>query len=195
MAMIGLLALSLVISLPAGAGPAESGRTEAIDYSQRQATPLATAVAQPDPLDGDPLDGDPLDGDPALVRPEPPAHVDQFAIQRSGRPKQAASSLPAYDDDPSTYWTPPPDGERSWVWLDLGTERRLRWLRVLSRGSGSIGVELSNDLREWQHEAQFDAGRGWHALELQNDARYVRLNLQGDSGNRAGHRRDRRLRN
>jgi hypothetical protein len=183
MAMIGLLALSLVVSLPAGADPAASRRAEVIDHSQRQATPMATAVAQPDPLDGDPLDGDPLDGDQALVRPEPPEHVDQFAIQRSGRPKQAASSLPAYDDDPATYWTPTPDGERSWVWLDLGTERRLRWLRVLSRGSGSIGVELSSDLREWQHEAQFDAGRGWHALDLQNDARYVRLNLQGDSDN------------
>jgi F5/8 type C domain len=185
MTMIGLLAVSMVISLPAGAGPGEAGTTESSNLSQRQATPLATGVVQPDILGGDPLDGDPLDGDPALNRPEPPAHVDQFAIQRSGRPKQASSSLPAYDDDPNTYWTPTADGERSWLWLDLGTERRLRWLRVLSRGSGSISVELSSDLNEWQPEAQFDAGRGWHALELQNDARYVRLNLQGDAGNEA----------
>jgi hypothetical protein len=185
MAMIGLLALSLVVTLPADAGPVEAGTSDSGNPNQRQATPLATAFAQPDPLDGDPLDGDPLDGDPALQRPEPPQHVNQFAIQRSGRSKQASSSLPAYDDDPNTYWSPTADGQHSWVWLDLGTERRLRWLRVLSRGSGSIAVELSSDLREWQPEAEFEAGRGWHALELQNDARYVRLNLQGDAGNEA----------
>src|SRR4051812_30868871 len=184
-AMIGFLALSLVISLPAGAGPVEVGKMETGNLSQRQATPVATGVVQPDILGGDPLDGDPLDGDPALNRPNPPGHVDQFAVQRSGRPKQASSSLPAYDDDPNTYWTPTADGERSWLWLDLGTERRLRWLRVLSRGSGSISVELSSDLREWQREAQFDAGSGWQALELQRDARYVRLNLQGDTGDPA----------
>lgn len=185
MAMIGLLALSLVISLPAGAGPAEASKTVTGQFGQVQATPVATAVAESDPLDGDPLDGDPLDGDPALSRPEPPAHVDQFAIQRSGRPKQSASSLPAYDDDPATYWTPVTNADHSWVWLDLGTERRLRWLRVLSRGSGSISVELSSDLREWEREAQFDAGRGWHEVDLQNDARYVRLNLQGETGDTA----------
>src|SRR5262245_41495722 len=97
MAMIGLLAITMVVSLPVGADQAKLSTAESRALNQHLATPMATAVTQTDPLDGDPLDGDPLDGDPELRRPEPPAHVDQLQIQRSGRPRQAASSLPAYD--------------------------------------------------------------------------------------------------
>ena len=179
-ALIGLLVVSLVIVLPADARPTSPGRSNVNDFSPLSATPLASAVAQPDPLDGDPLDGD-----PARIRPQPPAHTQQLAIQRSGRSKQASSSLPAYDDDPNTYWTPSEESGRAWVWLDLGSKRQLRWLSVLTRGSGTVGIELSSDLSEWQRETQFDAGGGWHGLEIQGDARYVRLNLEGVAGDAA----------
>ncbi|MGH2613881.1 MAG: discoidin domain-containing protein [Thermomicrobiales bacterium] len=155
-------------------------------------TPLA-ATAEPsdqnggdpldgDPLDGDPLDGDPLDGEPPLGDPAVPADHTQLEIVRSGRPNAEPRTLPAYDADPETIWTPEPDADETWLWLDLGEERRVREVRWLAEGAGAIEVSLSSDRRRWQDVDQVDVGDSWQGVSLRDDARYVRLSLQSAVG-------------
>jgi hypothetical protein len=149
-------------------------------------TPVAATAEVHDPLDSDPprgallgddsLDGDPLDGPPAS---DPEAPVDQTPLEvvRSARPHDEPTTVAVYDDDPQTAWTPHADDGETWLWLDLGLERRLREVRVLARGRGIVGVSVSSDRQRWRDVDQIDVGGGWQGLELRDEARYVRLTL------------------
>jgi hypothetical protein len=98
-------------------------------------------------------------------------------VVRSARPHDEPRSVAVYDDNPQTAWTPQTDAEETWLWLDLGLERRVREVRVLSRGRGSLDVAVSSDRRLWRDVDRIDAGGGWQGLGLREDARYVRLTL------------------
>jgi hypothetical protein len=155
--------------------------------SSARGTPIAAEVKPHDPLDSDPsqgdsifrdpLDGDPLDGRPAGGDPDAPAEQTQLEIVRSGRPHDEPATVTAYDDDPETVWTPHADASETWLWLDLGLERRLREVRWLARGRGTVEIAVSSDRRRWRDVDRVDVGRGWQGVELRDDARYVRLTL------------------
>jgi hypothetical protein len=146
-------------------------------------TPVPLPGSDGQPAGDDPLDGDPLDGSPPQDDPDAPRHEAKFAIERSGRPDAAPSSLLAYDGDPNTAWAPESDGEEPWLWLDLGDKREVREVRWLARGAGTIGVSVSNDRAKWQQVDVVEVGRGWQGVPLRDDARYVRLLLQtADNG-------------
>jgi hypothetical protein len=150
-------------------------------------TPVTATAAQHDPLDsdpseatsiaGDPLDGDPLDGQPDDGDPGAPVDQTQLEIVRSARPHDEPTTLPVYDDDPQTVWEPQADADETWLWLDLGLERRLREVRWLSQGTGSVEIAVSNDRERWQDVDRVEVSRGWQGVELRDDARYVRLTL------------------
>jgi len=150
-------------------------------------TPVAADAAPHDPLDGDPFQGasiarDPLDGDPLDGRPaegDPSAPVDHGPLQvvRSAGPHDEPTATAVYDGDPQTVWTPHADMDETWLWLDLGVERRLREVRVLAQGSGTADIALSSDRRQWRDVDQIDVGDGWQEFEMRDDARYVRLML------------------
>jgi hypothetical protein len=155
--------------------------------SSARGTPIAAEAKPHDPLDSDPsqrdsvfrdpLDGDPLDGRPAGGDPDAPAEQTQLEIVRSGRPHDEPATVTAYDDDPETVWTPHADASETWLWLDLGLERRLREVRWLARGRGMVEIAISSDRRRWRDVDRVDVGRGWQGVELRDDARYVRLTL------------------
>jgi hypothetical protein len=150
-------------------------------------TPVAATAEPHDPLDsdptpgasiaGDPLDGDPLDGRPADDDPSAPEDQTQLEIVRSARPHDEPATVAVYDDDPQTVWTPQSDAGETWLWLDLGLERRLREVRWLAQGTGSVEIAVSSDRRRWRDVDRVDVGRGWQGVELRDDARYVRLTL------------------
>ncbi len=138
-----------------------------LDSDQSQATPIVG-----DPLDGDPLDGPPVDGDPGV-----PADQAQLEVVRSARPHDEPPSVAVYDEDPQTVWTPQADAGETWLWLDLGLERRLREVRWLAQGRGTVEIAVSSDRQRWRDVDRVDVGRGWQGVELRDDARYVRLTL------------------
>ena len=159
-----------VAPVPAPVTPLEN---EQPDETQREA----------DPPDADPLDGDPLDGRPADDDPGAPEDLVQLEIVRSGRPNDEPSTVAAYDDDPATTWIPEAASAETWLWLDLGAERRVRNVRWLARGDGAVEVSLSRDRERWRTMDRVDIGTGWQGLDVRDDARYVRLTLlSGDSG-------------
>lgn len=135
-------------------------------------TPVAQPIDQADPLDGDPLDGPPDQNPDDLV---------QFEIARSGRPENAGSSLPAYDDDLRTVWQPGDGVGDPWIWFDLGEERRLRRVRWQAEGEGAIQVALSADRQDWEVFDKIPLQDDWQELVLRQDARYVRLTLLPDA--------------
>jgi hypothetical protein len=138
---------------------------------------LASDPSQDAPVPSDPHDGDPLDGPGAGRDPGAPVDLTQLEIVRSARPQDEPTTVAAYDDDPETVWVPEADAGETWLWLDLGLERRLRGLRWLAKGRGSIEIAVSNDRRRWRDIERVDVGRGWNGVELRDDARYVRLTL------------------
>jgi len=150
-------------------------------------TPVAAAAERQDPLDsdpseaaqiaGDPLDGDPLDGQPADDDPGAPVDQTQLEIVRSARPHDEPTTLAVYDDDPQTVWEPKADAGETWLWLDLGLETRLREVRWLSQGTGTVEIAVSSDRERWQDVDRVEASRGWQGVDLRDDARYVRLTL------------------
>lgn len=192
--LLALVIMTLVISLGAGAylfpGSAAVGMMQIREGGSVSGTPVA-ATAEPsdpresDPLDGDPLDGDPGDGDPldGPLSPEDdnaPTDQAQLDIVRSGRPNQEPRTLTAYDEDPATLWTPVTDADETWVWFDLGEERRLREVRWLARGAGTVEIAVSTDRRRWQNVDRVDVGSQWQGISLRDEARYVRLDLLPD---------------
>ena len=155
-------------------------------------TPVAAAAEPRDPLDGepslgasvagDPLDGDPLDGPPADGDPGAPVDQTQLEIVRSARPHDAPATVAAYDDDPQTVWMPQADAGETWLWLDLGLELRLREVRWLAEGRGTVEIAVSSDGQQWRDVDRVDVDHGWHGVELRDDARYVRLTLLATDG-------------
>ncbi len=139
--------------------------------------PLDSDSSQGVSATGDPLDGDPLDGLPADGDSGAPADQTQLEIVRSARPHDEPTTLVAYDDDPQTVWTPQADAGESWLWLDLGLERRLRGVRWLAQGTGIVEIAVSSDAQRWREVDRVDVDPGWQDLELRDDARYVRLTL------------------
>ena len=178
-----LLGGTILVASPSAAGMQEAGNGE----EPASGTPVAAAVTSQESLDsdssqgasntGDPLDGDPLDGLPADGDSGAPVDQTQLEVVRSARPHDEPATLVAYDDDPQTVWTPQADAGESWLWLDLGLERRLREVRWLAKGTGSVAIAVSNDGQRWREVDRVDVGRGWQGLELRDDARYVRLTL------------------
>lgn len=152
-----------------------SGTPVAVAAESRD--PLDSDPSQDDPVVSDPLDGDPLDGPAAGSDPGAPEDQTQLEIVRSARPHGEPTTVAAYDDDPRTVWTPQADAGETWLWLDLGQESRLREVRWLAQGKGSVEIALSRDRRRWRDVERVDVGRGWHGVELRDDARYVRLTL------------------
>jgi hypothetical protein len=154
----------LTSGTPVAATPAAH---DPLDSDQSQATPIVG-----DPLDGDPLDGPPVDGDPGV-----PADQAQLEVVRSARPHDEPPSVAIYDEDPQTVWTPQADTGETWFWVDLGLERRLREVRWLAQGRGTVEIAVSSDRQRWRDVDRVDVGRGWQGVELRDDARYVRLTL------------------
>ncbi len=179
------------VSAPPVAGKVQSRELDAASSGTPVATPVerenlreieATAIVQPDvdPQDADPLDGDPLDGKPSDKDPDAPVDQTQLEIVRSGRPNDEPATVAVYDGDPTTTWVPAADAEETWLWLDVGAERRLRSVRWLGRGSGSIEVSLSSDRERWRDVERVDVRGGWQGIDVRDDARYVRLTLLAD---------------
>jgi hypothetical protein len=136
-------------------------------------TPIAAVAERHDPLDSDPLDSSQADGDSGA-----PVNQMQLEIVRSARPHDEPATVPVYDDDPQTVWTPQADAGEAWLWLDLGLERRLREVRWLAKGNGTVEIAVSNDRQRWRAVDQVQISRGWQGVELRDDARYVRLTLR-----------------
>jgi hypothetical protein len=178
-----LLGETLLVPVRPAAGMQEAGNREEL----ASGTPVAGAVDRHDPLDGDssqgasatsdPLDGDLLDGLPADGDSGAPEDQAQLEIVRSARPHNEPATLAAYDDDPQSVWTPQTDAGESWLWLDLGLERRLREVRWLAQGTGIVEIAVSNDAQRWREVDRVDVDRDWQGVELRDDARYVRLTL------------------
>lgn len=173
----------IIAVVMSGAAPWQIGlepRAGLAEPRPKQTANLGTPVPQQKPGEQaageDPLDGDPLDGKPANDDPDLPRNAERLAIERSGRPNSAPSSLVAYDDDTSTVWEA--DEDEPWLWLDLGDERQVRQIRWLARGAGTIEVAVSNDRERWQVVESADVDQGWQGVELREDARFVRLTLQ-----------------
>jgi hypothetical protein len=174
---------TILVTLPSAAGLQDAGSGD----EPASGTPVAAAGERHDLLDsdpsaaaslpGDPLDGDPLDGQPADNDPDAPADQAQLEIVRSARPHDEPTTLAVYDDDPQTVWEPQADAGETWLWFDLGLERRLREVRWLSQGTGSVEVAVSNDRERWQNVDRVQVSRAWQGVELRDDARYVRLTL------------------
>ncbi len=184
-----LLGGTFFVAIPPAAGMQDAGSGD----EPASGTPVPAAAQRHDPLDsdpseaasiiGDPFDGDPLDGQPADDDPEAPVDQTQLEIVRSARPHDEPTTLAVYDDDPQTVWEPQADVGETWLWLDLGLARRLREVRWLSRGTGSVEVAVSSDRERWQNVDRVEVSRGWQGVELRDDARYVRLTLlPGDDG-------------
>jgi hypothetical protein len=179
-----LLGGTFLVPVPSAAGMQEAGSGD----DPARSTPVADAAERQDPLDsdpseaasitGDPLDGDPLDGQPADGDPGAPADETQLEIVRSARPHDEPTTLAVYDDNPLTVWEPQTNADETWLWLDLGLEKRLREVRWLSQGKGRVEIAVSNDRERWQNVDRVEVSRGWHGVELRDDARYVRLTLQ-----------------
>ena len=178
-----LLGGTFLVPIPSVAGKEDAGT----GGEPASATPVSAAAERHDPLDsdpsvstsitGDPLDGDPLDGQPADGDPGAPVDQPQLEIVRSARPHEEPATLAVYDDDPQTVWEPQSNAGETWLWLDLGLERRLREVRWLSQGTGSVEIAVSSDRQRWQDVDRVEVSRGWHGVELRDDARYVRLTL------------------
>jgi hypothetical protein len=178
-----LLGGTLLVPIPSAAGMEDAGNGD----EPASGTPVAAAAKKHDPLDsdpaeaasiaGDPLDGDPLDGPPVDGDPNTPVDQMQLEIVRSARPPDEPTTLAIYDDDPQTVWEPQADAGESWFWLDLGLERRLREVRWLAQGTGTVEIAVSNDRQQWQNVDRVEVDRGWQGVELRDDARYVRLTL------------------
>ncbi len=190
---ISFVAVTIAVSLLLGSAVLVPSRSasgmQGSDNGDEPAsgTPVAAAAEPHDPLDSepsqeastatDPLDGDPLDGPPAGRDPGAPVDQAQLEIVRSARPHDEPATLAVYDDDPHTVWTPQADADETWLWLDLGLERRLREVRWLATGRGTVEIAVSSDRRRWRDVDRIDADRGWQGVELRDDARYVRLTL------------------
>ena len=192
-ATISLLVAAVTVSLLLGgtflvpgqsaAGMQQSGN----DEEPASGTPVTAAAERQDLPDsdpseaasipGDPLDGDPLDGPPAAGDPGAPVNQTQLEIVRSARPHDEPVTLAVYDDDPQSVWEPQANAGETWLWLDLGLERRLREVRWLSQGAGTVEIAVSNDRERWQDVDRVEVSRGWQGVELRDDARYVRLTL------------------
>jgi hypothetical protein len=178
-----LLGGAFVVASLSAAGMEEVGNGDEL----ASGTPVAAEAEAQDPLDsdpsqgtpiaGDPLDGDPLDGPVADGDPNSPVDQTQLEIVRSARPPDEPATVVAYDDDPQTVWMPQADEDESWLWLDLGLERRLREVRWLAQGTGSVEIAVSSDRERWRDVGRVEVGRGWQGVELRDDARYVRLAL------------------
>jgi hypothetical protein len=178
-----LLGGTFLVPSQSASGMQESGKRD----EPASATPVAVAVEPHDPLDSDPsqdtsvsddpLDGDPLDGTPVEDDPAAPVDQTQLEIVRSARPHDEPATLAVYDDDPRTAWTPRAAADETWLWLDLGLERRLRQVRWLAEGSGTVEIALSSDRQRWRDVDRLDVDRGWQGVELRDEARYVRLTL------------------
>ncbi len=178
-----LLGGTFLVPIPSAAGMQGAGSGD----EPARSTPVADAAERQDPLGndpseaasiaGDPLDGDPLDGQPADGDHGAPVGATQLEIVRSARPHSEPTTLAVYDDDPQTVWEPQADADETWLWLDLGLETRLREVRWLSQGMGSVEIAVSTDRQRWQNVNRVELGRGWHGVELRDDARYVRLTL------------------
>ena len=202
-ALIAVLGLIFVLSVgdgslrnspPPAAGMMQTRELEAAASGTPVATPAKSGdqldIAAPaanegevdpvDPLDSDPLDGDPLDGKPADKDTGAPTDQAQLEIVRSGRPSDEPATVSAYDGDPATTWIPETHASETWLWLDLGAERRLRDVRWLAQGSGAIEVSLSSDRQRWRDVGRVDVGMGWQGIDVRDDARYVRLMLLPD---------------
>ena len=194
--------LGVFVGLAVGGGPFQASVPPAAGMmpnrewdAARGGTPVATPaepdtpldIEEPspserevDPLDVDPLDGDPLDGEPPDKDTSAPTDQTQLEIVRSGRPNDEPATVPAYDGDPATKWIPEAGAEETWLWLDLGAERRVRDVRWLAQGSGSVEVSLSGDRQRWRNVGRIDVGMGWQGIDVREDARYVRLTLLPD---------------
>ena len=174
---------TFLVPMPSAVGMEDAGNGD----GPASGTPVAAVATRNDLLDsdpsegvstnGDPLDGDPLDGTPADHDPGAPVDQTQLEIVRSARPHDEPETLVIYDDDPQTEWEPRAEGGETWVWLDLGLERRLSEVRWLAQGTGTVEIAVSNDRRRWQDVDHVEVSRGWQGVELHDDARYVRLTL------------------
>ena len=182
---------SFRVSAPPAAGMMQTRELDAAAGGTPVATPAepgnpldieapATNQSDVDSLDADPLDGDPLDGRPNGIDAGAPVDQTQLEIVRSGRPNDEPATVSAYDGDPATTWIPEADAEETWLWLDLGAERRLRGVRWLARGSGAIEVSLSSDRERWRDVERVEVGTAWQGIDVRDDARYVRLTLIPD---------------
>lgn len=195
--LVGLFTVALVIfTMALGGtfivpGPTAAGMMQTREGDAlAMGTPVAPAAETQEPpasepaadssRDGDPLDGDPLDGKPTRKDPDAPTDQTQLEIVRSGRPNDAPSSVLAYDGDPETSWTPRADSNETWLWLDLGAERRLREVRWLAEGTGTVEIAVSSDRQRWRDADRVDVESGWQGITLRDDARYVRLALLAD---------------
>jgi hypothetical protein len=178
-----LLGGAILVPSPSIARMQEAGKEEGLAGG----TPVAARAEPHDPLDSDPspresvaddaLDGDPLDGPAVDGDLNAPADQTQLDIVRSARPHDEPVTVAVYDDDPATVWTPRADGGETWLWLDLGLERRLREVRWLARGKGTVEIAVSSDRQRWRDVDRVDVEHGWQGVELRDDARYVRLTL------------------
>jgi hypothetical protein len=161
----------LLMPDPAGAGMAAVRGQRDVAAG----TPIASPAEPADPLDGDPLDGPRRDEDPGAPRKQT-----RLDVTRGGRPNREPKTPPAYDQNPETVWVPEAGNDETWLWVDLGESRRVRAVRWLAEGSGTIEVELSNDRRRWQSVDRVDVEGGWKGVSLRDDARYVRLAFSAD---------------
>ena len=174
-AAAAVVGAALLLALVSAASLADAWSRDATELAQTVAATPVVATAEPE----DPLDGDPLDGEPEKDA-DAPDELRQFIIARSGRPTGSPSSLPAYDGDVETVWVPDEAEKTPWLWIDLGEERRLRQVRWLAEGKGTVEVAISSDRRRWEEVERLDVASGWQRTELRDDARYVRLTLSGD---------------
>lgn len=135
--------------------------------------PSRAPTVVPDPLDGRPEDQPRADHDA-------PSGLDELPIVRSGRSRDAPDSSVAYDGNGSTAW-PAGELENRWIWFDLGEPVRIRLVRWLATGSGSVTIDVSDDRETWQEVGDSSLANDWVGIDLRENARYVRLTFSDDA--------------
>lgn len=194
-AAVGLTVLvSSAISFPSASGPDSVSGMQSLGNGERvaPATPIAGSSAQADPLDGhppaqsppvpDPLDGRADKEDRLAKDPDAPDDEVKFSILRSGRPKEAARSDVVYDGDIESEWAVEAGREESWLWVDVGSVRRLKTVRWMVTGEGEFEIAISADRERWESFGSVKVESGWGGIALREDARYVRLTVRAGEG-------------
>lgn len=193
MAFLATLSLLLLIPPRPDVAPVAGMQAYRNGESVASATPVVAGERPHDPLDGDPpsstlAGADPLDGE--LDRnggseerdPDPPTRLTRLEIERSGRPNSAPRSDVAYDEDAATVWAPEPGVESSWLWFDVGDGKRLREVRWLISGEGTVEIAVSLDRERWKTVGSSVVESGWGGSVLREDARYLRLSISTFAG-------------
>lgn len=172
--------------LPANIAGQSRGR--GADGLVADGTPVSGVIDPLDNVEPEPTAApDPLDGTPQ-ARPQAdegaPEDLEALPVVRSGRSRSAPDSSVAYDGDVTTAWPAGEQGSR-WVWFDLGEKARIREVRWLTTGAGTLSIDVSNDREKWREIASAPLETSWSGLTARHEAQFLRLSFSDQTSSNA----------